>query len=79
MQGSACRSRAATPLISWTPSLAQLNPSRVKYVRNRVLKVVSEANTDLTVALASKSTFSQDVDAVTFPGPELVLLGTRGG
>eukprot|EP00045_Choanoeca_perplexa_P005880 m.49191 g.49191 ORF g.49191 m.49191 type:complete len:475 (+) comp13348_c0_seq1:76-1500(+) len=40
-----------------------LNPSRAKYVRNRVLKVVNGLTTELTFAVASKSAFAQDVEA----------------
>jgi len=39
----------------------QLNPSRAKYVRNRVLKVLSEVETSLHVAVASKKEFSNYV------------------
>lgn len=38
----------------------KLNPSRAKYIRNRVLKVVSENKTPLTVAVASKNSFPRD-------------------
>ncbi|EGD76553.1 disulfide isomerase [Salpingoeca rosetta] len=41
----------------------ELNPSRVKYVRNRVLKAQSKANTDLTWAVANKDGFRQDIEA----------------
>ncbi|EDQ87496.1 uncharacterized protein MONBRDRAFT_27243 [Monosiga brevicollis MX1] len=39
----------------------KMNPSRAKYIRNRVLKVAQDVTSDLTIAVANKADFAQDV------------------
>jgi protein disulfide isomerase family A protein 3 len=42
----------------------QLNPSRVKYVRNRVLKVASEVEGELSFAVANRDEHAADIQQV---------------
>jgi len=50
----------------------KLNPSRAKYIRNRVLKVAHDTKTDITVAVANKDVFSGDVNEFNLKGDVVV-------
>eukprot|EP00043_Microstomoeca_roanoka_P006347 m.62154 g.62154 ORF g.62154 m.62154 type:complete len:480 (-) comp13378_c0_seq1:209-1648(-) len=57
----------------------ELNPSRVKYIRNRVLKVATETSSDLTFAVADKNSFAGDLSTFGLSSDVSVAIhGTNG-
>eukprot|EP00049_Salpingoeca_infusionum_P007732 m.125544 g.125544 ORF g.125544 m.125544 type:complete len:477 (+) comp13804_c0_seq1:67-1497(+) len=48
-------------LVAYFDMNLALDPSRVKYVRNRIMKVAGQVDTDLTMAIASKADNAQDM------------------